>query len=359
MSRDIAKSFYTRRLGDPAEGYISDADARASVDVIYDDMLGAVLPVTWKSANVSAWNHGEFADDWSVVSQVEALGLNVVSIPVRVAATDINDSRPAVDPAHLARALAIAELLPPGMLVIAEPYPWVENGNQSETLWTPDDVDEWFAHWTAACIEVAEAFPQAAMVYLGANMVSLEAGHDAKWIALANAVRAVTSAEISYRCNWWHESARRDALMSWSFLDHLDVISVAAYFELTTSRNPTRDEVRKSFSATSVWDRRQNVGLDLEMLATAHNKDIFLGELNCGRCEFALLAPWNPVVSTTANAAIQEYLFGVYVEMLAPKPWFRGFSVFNIGDFGDSQYRLTPAAVDYIASIPKAAGGAP
>lgn len=41
MSRDTAKSFYTRLPGDPAEGYVTPEDAQSSVDMIYDDMTGA------------------------------------------------------------------------------------------------------------------------------------------------------------------------------------------------------------------------------------------------------------------------------------------------------------------------------
>jgi hypothetical protein len=316
------------------------------------DSRPAPMPITWKSANISAWNIGEYADDEAILAQVQALGVNVVTVPVQVAADDIYDSTPTINEASMDRALEVAALLTDGVQIIAEPYPWVDDGNQSETLWEPFNVATWFTNWGAACVEVAEAFPQAAMVYLGANLVSLEAGHDAAWAALAASVRAVTDAALSYRCNWWYEPTRRDALAAWPFLSQLDIISVAAYFELTPSRSPDYTEVRQALHATSVFDRRQNVVADLQLLSEAHDRPVFLGELNCGRCEFALSAPWNPLVTAQPDAVVQAHLFRAYTEVLAPHDWFHGFSVFNIGDFGDSQYRLTPAAVDYIASIP-------
>lgn len=42
MSRAAAKAFYDQQSGDPASGYITPADAQASLDVVYDDM--AALP---------------------------------------------------------------------------------------------------------------------------------------------------------------------------------------------------------------------------------------------------------------------------------------------------------------------------
>ena len=250
--------------------------------------------VAWKSGSIAPWNYGEFADLPEILAEVQALGLNTVNIPVPVAAVDIYDSEPAVDPDRLAWALEIAAELPANIRIIAEPYPWIDNGNQSETLWDPTDVPLWFTSWTAACVEVAEAFPQAAMVYIGSNMVTLEGGNDAEWIAAADAVRAVTSAQVSYRCNWWYEDARLDALCAWSFLRHLDVVSVAAYFELTDTASPDADEVRACLDSSMIYDRRQDVVADVARLHEVTGKPIFFGELVTSRWLGSLAAPWNP-----------------------------------------------------------------
>ena len=256
---------------------------------------GPSLPrVAWKSGSIAPWNYGEFADLPEILAEVQALGLNTVNIPVPVAAVDIYDSEPAVDPDRLAWALEIAAELPANIRIIAEPYPWIDNGNQSETLWDPTDVPLWFTSWTAACVEVAEAFPQAAMVYIGSNMVTLEGGNDAEWIAAADAVRAVTSAQVSYRCNWWYEDARLDALCAWSFLRHLDVVSVAAYFELTDTASPDADEVRACLDSSMIYDRRQDVVADVARLHEVTGKPIFFGELVTSRWLGSLAAPWNP-----------------------------------------------------------------
>lgn len=322
------------------------------------DLLVAPTPtrVQWKSGSIAPWNYGEFADLPEILAEVQALGLNTVKIPVPVAAVDINDSEPAVDAGRLAWALEIADALPANVRIIAEPYPWIDDGNQSETLWDPSDVPLWFESWTAACVEVAQAFPQAEMVYVGSNTVTLEGGHDADWIAVADAVRAVTSAKVSYRCNWWYEDARLDALCAWEFLRHLDVVSVAAYFELTDTASPDADEVRACLDSSMIYDRRQDVVADVARLHEATGKPIFFGELVCSKWLGSLSAPWNPDVGTaprTVDPMVQRRFYAAYVDAFGRFPWWQGFSVYGLAGFDDSGYVLTGSAIDYLRRIPR------
>ena len=307
--------------------------------------------VRWKSGSIAPWNYGAFADLPQILSEVEALGLNTVNIPVPVAAVDINDSEPAVDAGRLAWALEIADALPANVRIIAEPYPWIDDGNQSETLWDPSDVPLWFESWTAACVEVAQAFPQAEMVYVGSNMVTLEGGHDADWIAVADAVRAVTSAKVSYRCNWWYEDARLNALCAWTFLQALDVVSVAAYFELTDTPTPDYDEIRAALDCSLIYDRGQDIVGDVRRLAQATGRPIFFGELVCSHWEGALSAPWNPDVGSaprTRDRMVQRRMYAAYADAFAGFPWWLGFSVYGVAGFGDSGYVLDGSAVDFL-----------
>ena len=305
----------------------------------------------WRGGNISAWNYGPYANLPLIIDQVAALGLNCVTVPVRVAAVDIHDSTPTVDTAHLAWAQTVAAALP-DVAIIAEPYPWVDNGNQSETLWDPDDVAEWFTAWTAACRTVAEAFPQAAMVYIGSNIVSMENAHPDQWAQLVAAVREVTGAELSYRCNWWYEQTRLAGLRSWPLLDLVDVISVAAYFELTDTTSPSYDEIRASLDGSLVWNRNQNIVADVQSLSQAHaGKPVFFGELACAHWYNGLGAPWNPDTGTVRDKMIQQRMFAAYVDAFGRHQWWRGFSVFGVAGFADSGYTLELPAIGYIANL--------
>jgi hypothetical protein len=68
VSREIAKSFYTRRPGDPSRGsFVTGQDARDAIDAIYDDIENVesnvgVYPIRWKGGNISAWNYGAFSN---------------------------------------------------------------------------------------------------------------------------------------------------------------------------------------------------------------------------------------------------------------------------------------------------------
>ena len=346
---------------EPAVGasvLVADAGDGTSPDLI---AIGCERAVTWKGGSIVPWNYGEYADLDEILEVVADLRLNVVTIPVAVAATSLTDSAPAVDADRLAWAQTIAAALPAGVKIIAEPYPWIADGTLSETLWNPSNVATWFTNWTAACAQVAQAFPQASMVYIGSNIALLEAGHDEQWIAVADAVRAVTTAQVSYRCNWWFESTRLDALCAWSFLKHVDVVSVAAYFELTATRSPAADEVRTCLDASLVNGRGQSIVGDIQRLHDATGKPIFFGELVCSRYEYALHASWspNPVipgsdpeeVSTTVDPMVQARMYRAYVDAFAGHPWWRGFSVYGLAGFDDSGYLLEIPARSFLRDL--------
>ena len=371
MSRRDAQVFYERGPGEPAEGYVTPEDAKASVGRVYADMAGldaaAPIPLRWKGGNASVWNYGEYADTAKIVSEVQTRALNVVTVPVRILADDIYDSTPTVDAAHLAHAQGIAAALPAGTKIIAEPYPYIDSGQQSETLWNPSNKSTWFTNWAAACTTVAEAFPQAEAVYIGSNFVEMEAGYETEWADVVGAVRAVTSAEVMYRCNFWYENVRLQALKDWGLLDLVDVIAVAAYFELTDTASPDYDEVRSCLDGSLIFERGQNIVEDVRGLSEAHGgKPIFFGELNCARVQYGTSQPWDdtppvwplpeppaePVVSTVHDPMIQQRLFRAYVSAFSPYDWWRGFSIYNIGGFGDSNYRLSIPAISYIRNIP-------
>ena len=313
---------------------------------------GAAPAVQWKGGSVVPWNYGEYADLPEILAFIADLGTNVVTIPVAVSATSLTDSEPAVDLDRLAWAQTIAAALPANVKVIAEPYPFIDSGNLSETLWNPSNVTTWFEYWTAACVTVAEAFPDAAMVYIGSNLALLEADHDDAWLGVLAAVKVVTAAEVSYRCNWWYESSRLDALCEWDFLKAVDVVSVAAYFELTETPSPAYDEVRTALDSTLI--RGQSIVGDVAKLHAATGRPVFFGELVCSRWVGALSAPWNPDVGTaprTADPMVQARMYRAYVDVFGGFDWWRGFSVYGLAGFGDSGYILERSAKTYLESV--------
>lgn len=348
-------------LGDkPVVGervFVGDAGDGATPDMV---VLGQAGPVArWKGGSVVPWNYGEYADLDEILEFIADLGTNVVTIPVAVAADGLTDSEPAVDAGRLAWAQTIAAALPAHVKIIAEPYPWIADGTLSETLWNPSNVATWFTNWTAACVEVAEAFPQAVMVYVGSNLALLDADHDEDWLGVLSAVRAVTNAEVSYRCNWWFEDARLDALCGWDFLKSVDVVSVAAYFELTNTPSPDYDEVRTSLDASLI--RGQSIVGDVARLHAATGRPVFFGELVCSRFEYATTTPWAPnptipgsdppVVSTAVDPMVQARMYRAYVDAFGGYDWWRGFSVYGLAGFDDSGYILERSAKTYLKSV--------
>ncbi len=304
-----------------------------------------------KGGNVSAWNRG---DVYKVVRDVQRLGLDTVTIPVRLAMPSARSAEVSVEPASLAFALQLAAQLG-AVKVIIEPYPWISNGNVPETDLNPSQPAAWFGTYQKALLSLARQFPNAWGFYIASNLVHLEQ-HTADWLALVQALRPAYAGKLLYRTQWWVTAAWEPSLqVAWQKkLDNavfgaVDVIAIAAYFELTDQAAPTAAEVKAALQSSTVFGRKQNVLGEMLQLQKRWNKPIFLGELSCPAVDFGAQTPWDPAASSKPNPNVQKYLLAAYLESLPSSPsQFLGFSLFTIAHPTATTYDLSPDAAEYV-----------
>lgn len=312
-----------------------------------------------KGGNVSAWAGSGVGYVDAVNEEVDKWGLNTVTIPVNIVAFDINDDTPYVDPTSLYRAHQIYDNLPDDVTVIIEPYPWIDEGNQSETLWAPTSVPTWFSYWQTACETLLSEFPDAWGMYVASNLVNLES-YDSEWGDLMADLRVINpDIQLIYRTNWW-TTAVWDAPSTAAFqakvdnpvFSHPDIIAVAAYFELTDTPDPSLSELVSSIRSTRVFDRRQDIYEECERLSLEWGKPILFGELNCPAVNEGAHHPWDPDVTSVSNTDIQRRLLQAYVEVFSDADWWLGFSIFSVGHpLADYDYRLRPSAARYMGDL--------
>lgn len=79
---------------------------------------------------------------------------------------------------------------------------------------------------------------------------------EARWRALIRDVRAEFSGELTYSANWDHFQAVR-------FWDALDYVGLSAYFELTSSTEPTAQELQEAWrrqrGALAAWQHQRGL----------------------------------------------------------------------------------------------------
>lgn len=324
------------------------------------DSSAAPPGVALKGGNISAWQTNPTEGINKILADIDQLRLDTVTLPVWVRATNIWDDKPYLDLNHLAFAKQVEMALPSHVKIIIEPYPWLDDGNMSETEWAPTNLDTWFNYWEAACVLLAKEFPHAWGCYLASNIPQLVAANSTRWGQLIAAVREETTANMILRVNWWRTASwapelldTHIALVNSPFWAHVDIIALSAYFELTESLEPSLDHLKSTLISTDIYERSQHVFKECMMFTERWGKPWFFGELAVSKWTNGASAPWNPNPGTTLSRTLQARFFRAYVETFAGKQNWLGFSIFNIGHpYNDGGYLLERAATQYISTIP-------
>lgn len=307
-----------------------------------------------KGGNISAWN---ITDAKKVLAAAKRLGLNTLTIPVRVDMVSARSSEVRVDEPSLAFAKEVAKL-GKAYRIIIEPYPWIANGAIPETALDPDDKAAWFVSYQRALSELGRQFPAAWGMYVASNLVKLE-GETERWISLIQQQRRIYHGKLIYRTQWWATVPREpDTLAAYQaklgnpIFGVVDVIGIASYFELSDASAPTADEIKAALQSTTVFNRKQNVVAEVMALHEKWHKPIFLGELSCPAVEYGAETPWDPSASQTVNTEIQKNYLSAYLETFPrDTSMFLGFSLFPIAHPMATPYDLAPSAVEYIQTF--------
>ena len=307
-----------------------------------------------KGGNVSAWN---VSDADKVFADAKRLNLDVITVPVRVSMSSGSGSDAVVDKASLEFAKKIVGHGAPYHYII-EPYPWIDNGNVPETELNPIDKPAWFAAYEKSVVELAREFPHVWGIYVASNLVRIEDQADL-WVALVKAVRRTFAGRIIYRTQWWATAAWDantakvyQAKLQNPVFGAVDVVGIAAYFELTDAASPTSEQIKAALHSTTVFGRKQDIYAEIMALQAKWQKPIFLGELSCPGVDFGAQTPWDPAASDVPNPDIQKNMLTAYVETFVGNPEkFLGFSVFTIGHPTPTPYDLAPSAAEYMHNL--------
>lgn len=306
-----------------------------------------------KGGNVSAWN---VTDVERVFADAERLGLDTITVAVRTPMANATSSTVEIDPVSLAFAQRVIAHSSKYRYLI-EPYPWIANGAVPETELNPADKAAWFASYQSAVVRLAGQFPKAWGIYVASNLVKLE-DQTPHWLSLIKAVRGTFAGKVIYRTQWWVTAEWEPAtLAAWRtklenpVFGAVDVIAIAAYFELTDLPAPTAADIKEALRSTTVYGRKQNVQAEITSLQKRWKKPLFLGELSCPAVDFGARNPWDPEAGDKPNKDIQKHYLSAYLETFASTPAeFLGFSVFTIGHPTPTPYDLAPSAAEFVST---------
>jgi uncharacterized protein (TIGR03437 family) len=219
---------------------------------------------------------------------------------------------------------AIQDFHGKGIKVMLKPHVDVSDGANS---WrgniNPSDPDTWFANYTQFIVQYAQMAESLGveMLCIGTELKTVTgAANQARWYAVIDAVRNAYHGKLTYAAN---ATSAGDEFTSVSFWDHLDLIGLDGYFNLTDHDDPTLAEL------VAAWRRNVN-RLDIVAAVTnvhnAYQKPIIFTEIGYKSSAGANREPWNyshpGAYDPTEQRNCIDAAFTVWSQW---SPWMQGF----------------------------------
>lgn len=286
---------------------------------------------------------GNLATDYSIeqaLSDIDKFQLNTLNIPVVIRIDNLSSSAMTVDKYSEEKAInLIKELKDKNINIILEPYPWINDGDDPETNWSPDNINTFFWNWKTTVLKslidnIANPYNVDA-INIGSSFNNIEYA-EGYWCDTIDYVREHYDGLVTYRTGWWYTAEGYQSKLNNRMFSKLDFISIAAYFELTDKSSGkdtnTVEDLVKAIESTQNPNRKQKIKEEIKGLHDKWDKQIFFGELGFPRINKASAEPWNPDENNIINDVEQANCFEAYRREFENEPWFLGFSVFSIGE---------------------------
>lgn len=190
-----------------------------------------------------------------------------------------------------------------GLKVLINPHIWVVDGtftgdlklNREERAVWQKSYSSYLLKWASTC----EA-KGVEMLSLGNELKTPVAQDKDYWYSLIKAIRKVYSGRLTYASNW-------DNVEQIPFWQELDVVSVNAYFPLSTARNPSEKEI------TAGWTKWVKVLTDLKEI---YAKPVVFTELGYQTKTHCCAEPWDYTTSYEEDERCQELAFKAFFEVV-------------------------------------------
>ena len=282
-----------------------------------------------------------------VLKDIKELNVNAVNVPIVIEIPNLVSNDIKIDEYSKEKAIKLVKILKKQNLKVnLEPYPWINNGSDYETEYNPKDKDKFFSSWKnilKSLIEDVGNKYNVDVIITASNLSKLESYED-NWCEIIDFVKHEFSGLVTYKTQWWYTAKwDEDTIEKYNdklnnqIFSHIDFISIAAYFELSSKRENTVDELVNYLRATEIYNRKQDVVKEIYNFYKKYNKKIYFGELGFPRSDYAAFHPWNDLVSDIENDKEQARCFEAYKRVFEDKDYIKGFSVFAVGKKGEDK----------------------
>ena len=284
-------------------------------------------------------------DSNQIIKEAQDLGLNAVTVSLLTDFGDLHGDQPTISQTDWDKMAAnVTALQAKGYKVIIQLYPVINDLRDVETAWAPANKNRFFTYYDQL-LERTARFAEEHHVYgmyLATNLIHTEQYED-DWETAIQKVRALYHGQLFFRTNWWYYAdwapdtvTNYNNMLNRKFWKDVDVISIAAYFELTDKANPTSEDLQKALYDVPYNNRHQNIVEQIKALHDKWHKPIFFGELGIPPYAKAAASPWDntPAAHTRSNDQVVANWFDAFYQVFSKYDWWKGYSIFTIDDNG-------------------------
>jgi len=305
-------------------------------------------PPVYKGMIVSCQTWGiewQMPEMEATLDELKSLGVNSIAIhpyaQIREDGQVVTRRRAGASTTHIttplrwARERGMSAMLIPHIAYWGTKFTWRGEIN----FVTPEEWDRFFADYETWIVEMATlAEAEHAAVFCVGLEFTYPQKYEERWRKIIAAVRGVYHGKVTYGANW----NEYDNVKFW---DALDYIGVLAYFPLTKTANPGREEI------SAAWEKRC---AELEKFSKENGKQLLFVEIGYNESARAAAEPWGFQTGGDHASEIQQRCIETALDLparhsfIAGMFWWKWFP--EVPHHHEENYRLqTPAIKALIA----------
>ncbi len=154
----------------------------------------------------------------------------------------------------------------------------------------PENKMQWFDSYTKALLIFAKLAEQEKVELFSVGNELTNLMSDPLWNKVVEEVKKVYHGKLTVKLNCWYQEIQLQNILSWNWLEKLDYIGIAAYFDLTNTNEPSLAELKQAW----FYNRNKiNIVADLQKISDTFQKPIFFSEIGYRNIDGVNIEPWN------------------------------------------------------------------
>ena len=193
----------------------------------------------------------------------------------------------------------------------------------------PEDIEQWFASYSDALMHyaiLAQAY-DVELFCIGNEFHSLWI-EDQKWGYIIDKLRRQYKGLITTKLNCWWQEKTFQKVLTYGWLEKLDYIAIAPYFDLTWENDLSLEAIKNS------WQNSRhglNIVKELEEIAKKYKKKMIFSEIGYRSIDGTTIEPWNsdsivPRSGGSGKIDLKEQLLATQalLDVFKDKDWWAG-----------------------------------